>query len=358
MGRLGRSQPNRPILVRHPRNWDRAFTLGPFETLSEWPALTVETPNADVFLGPFETVSEWPALTFTNDYHLILQPFETLSEWPDLGVSVPVLPGDSLTGESGQVEWNGTLWGAGTSFRVQEITGWLSLPQLDNLNVQRPSRHGAWPARRLAQQRIVTIRLQPQSFGDPAEIDDLLDQLDAVTGVLADETEWPLVIKGYGTAQLAYGAIMDRDVVMDGLYSVGAPTVSVMIVCSDPRRYSLVRTGVNLPADQTVEASNAGNTATNPILRITGPVVDPTITNLTLDRSVQFSLTLDDGEQLVIDTDAGTAVVGSDSQMQHLTGISAPVTEFVLTRGANRLRYSPGSGGVAPAVCLYRDSRM
>jgi hypothetical protein len=356
VARAGRSYPNRPIIARHPRNWDRSLTLGPFETTSEWPEITVTTPNANVSLGAFETVSEWPDLQISNDFALTLGPFETLSEWPALQVTVPVLPGDSLTGEAGQVEWNGTLWGPGTSFRVRSIDGWRSLPQLDNLNVERPSRHGAWAARRLAQQRLVTIRLQPQSFGDRTLTDDLLAELDAVTGVLGDETEWPLVVKGFGAPQMVFGAIADRDIPMDDLYSVGAPNVSLLIVCSDPRRYSINRTGVDLPADQTVEVANAGNTPTNPILRITGPVTDPVITNLTLDRIVQFGVTLGSGEQLVIDTDAGTAVVGSDSQMQHLTGVSVPVTEFVLARGSNQLRYEPGAGGIAPVVCLYRDS--
>lgn len=353
MARLGRSQPI-PVTIRGRLTfWQAAVELPTFSLGWAFPSLTVTSPSVTIPLGTFSLGWEFPGLSLP----IGLPTFSLGWEFPTLVASVPTKPGDQLTGADGQIEWNGTLWGPGTLFTVQSIEGWRSLPQLDNLNVQRPSRHGAWAARRLAQQRLVTIRLQPNSIADPTEIDDLLAQLDSVTGVLEDETEWPLVIKGYGDAQLAFGAIADRDIPMDGLYSVGAPSVSLLIVCSDPRRYSLSRTGVNLPLGDDISMTNAGNVATHPILRIPGPVVDPTITNQTLDRVLQFSLTIADGEQLVIDTDAGTAVIGSDSEMSTLTGVSVPVTEFVLARGDNELLYSSGSGGdTNPAVVLYRDA--
>lgn len=354
MARLGRSHPI-PVTIRGRLVfWQATVELPTFELGWEFPALQVVSPSVAIPLPTFELGWEFPSLSLP----IGLPTFELGWEFPALAVVVPTKPGDNLTGANGQVEWNGTLWGAGTSFTLQEITGWRSLPQLDNLNVQRPSRHGAWPARRLAQQRLVTIRLQPNSISDPEQIDDLLAELDAVTGPLEDETEWPLVVKLYGDPQLAFGAILDRDVPNDGDYSVGAPSVSVLIVCSDPRRYSLSRTGVDLPLDTTITLTNAGNVSTHPIIRVNGPVLDPAVTNLTLDRVLQFSLELADGEQLVIDTDAGTAVIGSESQMQTLTGISVPVTEFVLARGANQVRFSAGDGGSNATTVLYRDAFM
>ncbi|KAB8186853.1 hypothetical protein FH608_046020 [Nonomuraea phyllanthi] len=352
MARLGRSQPIPVTNVGRLTYWQAATDLPSFSLGWEFPSLQVVSPSVTIPLGSFALGWEFPRVSLPVG----LPAFSLEWEFPAIVAVVPTNPGDNLTGADGQIEWNGTVWGPGTPFTVQEITGWRSLPQLDNLNVQRPSRHGAWPARRLAQQRVVTIRLQPNSIGNETEIDDLLSQLDQVTGVLEDETEWPLVIKGFGDAQLAFGAIVDRDVAMDDLYSVGAPTVSVMIVCADPRRYSLSRSGVDLLLDEEIVVSNAGNVATHPIVRIPGPVVDPTLTNLTLDRVLQFSITLDDSEQMVIDTDVGTVTVGSDSQMRTLTGVSVPVTEWVLARGTNTLKYSANSGGDSPAVCLYRDS--
>lgn len=355
MARAGRSYPNRPVVVRHPRTFDRHVALGAFETVSEWPPLTVATPNARFTLTPFETTSEWPPLTFGLEQNFTLAPFETVSEWPPLTVDVPVLPGDRIT-EAGQVEWNGTLWGPGTAFRVQEITGWRGLPTIENLNVARPTRHGAWDARKLAQQRIVGIRLQLNSATDPAMIDDLLDELDAVTGIPEDETPLSLVIKAYGAPHLATGQIIDRDVVLGGDYNVGQPTVSILIACADPRRYNPDRSGVLVPVGATVQVGNAGNTATHPEIRIDGPVENPVIVNATLDREIAFALVLDLGERLTIDTIDGNATVAGDSVMSTLTGSSAPVSDLVIAKGTNAISYTADSGGNAGAVFLYRDA--
>lgn len=337
------------------------LNLAPSPIVRPWSVPTPDistTGSPPTQVTPSRLAAPWsiPAPDVRVDVTVAPEPIAGVWSVPVPDVTVPVNPGDAMTGDPGQIEWNGTLWGPSTPFVVQTIEGWRSLPSLDNLNVERPSRHGAWAARRLAQQRLVTIRLQPQAFSDPTLVDDLLSELDAVTGVLEDETEWPLVIKGYGDAQLVFGAIADRDIPMDALYSVGAPSVSLLIVCSDPRRYSLTRTGVDLAKDATVSLTNAGNTGTHPILRITGPVTDPAITNLTLDRVLEFDVVIASGDQMVIDTDAGTVVVGSESRLSTLTGASVPVTEFVLGRGVNDLEYTAASGGTAPVVVLYRDS--
>lgn len=355
MARAGRAHPNRPVVSRHPRMFGRSITLDAFETTSEWPALVVDTPNANLFLDPFETTSEWPAVSLSYEQIFTLGAFETVSEWPPITATVPILPGDSIT-TPGQVEWAGTLWGPGTQFRVQEISGWRSLPSIDNLNVSRPNTHGAWDARKLAQQRLVTIKLQLDSATDPELIDDLLDQLDQVTGIPEDETPLSLVIKAYGSPHLAFGQIIDRDVVLGGDYNVGLPQVSVLIACADPRRYNPDRSGVLIPAGGSEQVSNAGNIATHPIIRIDGPVTNPTIHNQTLDRRLSFLLALADGDRLTITTADGTAMVGDDSVMSTLTGTSAPVSDLVIGRGTNTISYSADAGGAAGAVFLYRDA--
>ncbi|MGW4663170.1 hypothetical protein [Streptosporangium sandarakinum] len=357
--RLGRGYPVQPVTGRQLYRLDETLVLAVFETVSEWPVLGIETPSADIFLPAFETVSEWPALTLTFDQAFTLPVFESPSEWPALGIVTPILPGANITAP-GQVEWNGTLWGTGTAVRVREITGWRSLPPTSNLNVERPSRHGAWAARKIAQQRIVTIKLQVTSTGDPTLIDDLLDELDAVTGLGEDETELPLVIRGYGAPLLAYGAIVDRDVAMDGDWSAGVANVGLLIACSDPRLYSLERHGATIPPNTPTMLANAGNAATHPLIRLEGPAMNPTLTRTVAgatDRAIHFDLTVADGEVLEIDTDAGIASIGSTSVMSALTGSSVPVGDFVLAAGTNTITYTAASGGAAGADFLWRDAR-
>lgn len=357
MARAGRSYPNRPRLSRHPRMWDWSVTLGPFETVSEWPSLLVETPNANLFLGPFETVSEWPGLTFTYDQNFVLPPFETLSEWPDPGAQVPILPGDNITG-SYQIEYNGTLFGGyGNTYQIigGSVEGWDDLPALDSANVARPTWHGSWPGRWYAQDRQVTATIAI-SVGDGGDFAGAVAALRHLLTPPPGETGAPLVISTRDETLMVPEAVVDTRTMPTGSYHAGWVPVAVRWVCADPRRYNVDRSGVLVPADATVDIINAGNVASHPLLRIDGPVVNPSIINTTMGRTLDFLITLNEGERLTIDTDAGNATVGGQSVLSTLTGTSSPVSDFVLERDVNAVTYSPDSGGALGLVVLYRDA--
>lgn len=357
MARAGRSYPNTPRLSRHPRNWDWLLALDAFETTSEWPPVTVDTPNVNLLLDAFETVSEWPDLTFSNDYHLTLPAFETLSEWPDLAASVPVLPGDNITG-SYQIEFNGTLFGGyGNIYQVVagSVEGWDDLPGMDSANVSRPSWHGSWPGRMLAQERQVTATIAI-NVGDDDDFAGAVATLRRLLAPPVGETGAPLVISTRDEILMVPEAVVDTRTMPMGAYHAGWVPVAVRWICADPRRYNVVRSGLDIPPGATVEIDNAGNVASHPLLRIDGPVVNPELANTTLDRTLSFLLTLADGERLTIDTDAGNATVAGESVLSTLTGTSAPVGDFVLERGTNAISFAADSGGAAGMVALYRDS--
>lgn len=355
MARLGRAHPSRPLLTRKRVQVFRVVTLPVFETVDEFPPLVTAVPGANIYLPVFEAADEFPPLVLSYEQRYALPVFETADEFPELVVDVPIRAGQAITA-AGQAELNGTVWGAGTDVRVLlPVEGWRSTPQLINLNVERPNRHGAWAARTLSQQRLVTLRLQPNSASDPTLIDDLLDAIDQVAYIGADETPISLVIRPYGAAQLVLGKVIDRHVDLDGDYNAGLPTVSVLFACADPRRYNIDRTGISISVSQTVQVINAGNTETHPLVRIPGPVTNPRISNGATGRLLAFSLSLDAGEQLVIDTDNGTATVDGDNVTSSLTGSSAPVDGWVLTRGANAITYTATSGG-DELTLLYRDA--
>ena len=277
---------------------------------------------------------------------------------PTPTVSVPVLPGETIDGP-GQVEFGGIRWGGpGNQFRVQEITGWESRPALDNLNELRPSRHGAWAGRKLAQQRLVAIRLLVDSIADPTQVDEALDELAWATRVLDDDSQLSLVIKGYGEPLLAYGAVADYDVPWDGDYSVGAPTATVLIACPDPLKYSLTQQSVVVPAGGEATATNGGNTATPPRIRIDGPAENPVLTNITLDRVLAFDLQVEGGQRLEIDTQRGTVTIGSTDRRSTLAALSVPVEDFVLGTGTNTLTFEVDSGGATGAEFLFRSAKL
>lgn len=357
MARAGRSYPNRPRLSRHPRNWDWPISLPPFETVSEWPDLTVETPNVTLFLAPFETTSEWPDLTLAYDQNLVLPPFETLSEWPGLDVDVPILPGDALTGNY-QIEYNGTLFGGyGNTYQIiaGSVEGWDDLPGMDSSNVARPTWHGSWAGRMLAQERQVTATIAV-NIGDNEDFAGAVATLRRLLTPPIDERGGPLVIATRDEILMSVEAVADTRTMPTGAYQAGWIPVAVRWICADPRRYNVVRSGRDIPAGGTVAISNAGNVASHPLLRLDGPVVNPVITNSTLERTLSFLLTLEEGERLTIDTDSGNATVDGESVLSTLTATSAPVGDFVFERGSNTISFSVDSGGATGMVALYRDA--
>lgn len=359
MARLGRSQPI-PVTIRGRLTYHRADVALPvFESVSEWPALNITTPNVNLSLPVFESVSEWPALDLRYEQFFALPVFESVSEWPALTVTIPVKPGDSLTGANGEAEWNGTLWGPTTSVKVLlPVDGWLGSPDIDNLNVEKPNGHGAWDALKLAKQRIVSLRLQANSVSDIPSIDELLEQVIAATGIPESEEPLPLVIKGYGSPKLAYGQVIDRPIVMDSDYNSGLPTVGVLIACGDPRLYGLDPRGATIPLNTPTALSNAGNASSHPLIRLEGPLTNPTLVNQTLDRTLQFTITLTAGQVLEIDTKGTTVTLDGVSKMSTLGGVSDPVHDFVLQAGANTIQYTTSADGTEGADLTWRDATI
>lgn len=354
MARLGRGQPipvaNLGRLTYHQATAD----LPAFALTWGFPAVTVVSPSVTIPLASFSLTWEFPSLSVP----IGLPSFSLDWSFPPVTAVVPVKPGDRLTGLAGQVEWNGFLMGAGTTFRVQQIDGWRSLPPVNDLNVERPTRHGAWAARKLTGQRVVTIKLRLDSGSDPTQMDALLDQLDAATGIPETEDPLPLVIKGFGDPQLAYGQITDRDISMDGDWSVGQAGGAIQIVCPDPRRYSLLRHGTNIPLNAPTQLANTGNTGTHPLIRIQGPATDPVLDNETLGRTLSFAISIPDGKYLEIDTDNGTVSLDGVNKMSTLGGGSSPVQDWVLASGANTITYTAGTGGDNGADVLWRDASI
>lgn len=357
MARYGRGYPAPSRQVGPAfRGVNQDVTLGSFGLTWSFPAVTVTSPSVTIPLPTFGLTWSFPPIALP----VALSTFALSWSFPSIAAVVPPRPGDQLSGASGEVEWNGSLWGPTTNVRVLlPVEGWLGSPSIDNLNVARPSRHGAWDARKLAQQRIVTLRLQPQAAADPAHVHEFLDPIIAATGLSASEDPLPLVIKGYGEPMLAYGQVIDRPITMDGDYNAGLPTVGVLIACGDPRLYTLLRHGVTVPIGVETALANVGNTETNPLIRLPGPVVDPVLVNQTLDRTLRFAITLTAGQILEIDTDNGTVTQAGVNKMSTLTGSGiVPVQDFVLASGSNTILYTATSGGLPGADILWRDATI
>ncbi|MGI5274900.1 phage distal tail protein [Nonomuraea sp. CA-218870] len=235
------------------------------------------------------------------------------------------------------------------------MEGWEDLPSMDSSNVARPTWHGSWPGRFYAQERQVTATIAV-NVGEGGDFAGAVAALRHLLTPPVGETGAPLVISGRDEILMAPEAVVDTRAMPTQSFHVGWVPVAVRWICSDPRRYNVIRSGVAVPPEATVDITNAGNVATHPLLRVDGPVVNPSLANTTLSRTLDFVLTLAEGERLVIDTDAGNATVDGESVLSTMTGTSAPVGDFVFERGVNSITFAPDSGGDAGLTVLYRDA--
>ncbi|MFD8948998.1 hypothetical protein ACFV0B_09115 [Streptomyces xanthophaeus] len=293
--------------------------------------------------------------------------------------------GDQLT-TAGQIQYGDLLLGAGTYYRWQKLAGWESLPALDSGTVLRAGGHGAYPGTLYAQAR--TITLDPLMVRAPsATIGQAVRALNAHTGVVQDEQPLAVWLDERGPL-LTHARIVRRSVPVGIGYRQGViPGAALQWEATDPRRYGIqeqeATAGLPQPEDGlswntdpgpehlayplnfglpgstgTLVTLNGGDADTHPIITFRGPVVRPSLTNITTGRIVEYDITLAAEDRLTVDTADGTVTLnGTASRLYTATPQSAPEELFTLPPGACPLtfRAAPGTGGPAASVTVrYR----
>ncbi len=339
MARLGRGTSTSSKVVRPFRRQDAEHGLGVFATSSTFPPLTVTSPSVAFTLPVFATTSQFPTFTIEYDTQFALGVFATTSSFPEIAPDVPILPGQFLTGHY-PIEWARTVFGV-APYYVISVEGWDDLPEIDSGNAVRSARHGSWPGRDFAQSRtvsaVIAISDSAEGFGGARR------DLRRILNVSEDGSQLDLVIRT-DSETLKTKAKINGRVLPTESYGQGFTAVAVRWVCADPRRYDLQQQSVTITPGGAEFLVNDGDIATNPIIKINGPVVDPVITNDTLERILRFNITLADGKQLIVDTDAGTVTLDGDDRMDTLSSLSVPVEEWVIPAGTSRISYATTSG--------------
>jgi hypothetical protein len=358
VARLGRGQPNRPLFV-HPRLGQRHadVALPVWETVSEWPGLDVTTPDARFELPVWETLSEWPALDVRKHAYPALPVWETISEWPDLTVSVPTLPGDLITADF-MIEWGGLVFGGiDNVYQIVggSVEGWEDMPELVSGNAPRAARHGSWPGRDYLNERIVSAVVAISGPEDSEAFTLASRNLRRAMGISASGTESFLAIRTAGETLIAE-AKADGRIQPTQHYGQRFTAVQLRWRCSDPTRLDLHQQSVLVPIDGSDSCDNEGDLESRPVIRIRGPVTNPVVTNVTLERILRFDITVPDGSRFDIDTKRGTATIGTEDHMDKLSNQSVPVEEWVLAAGENTVSFSADSDGNNGAEILFRSS--
>lgn len=280
---------------------------------------------------------------------------------------------------SRHITWRGVQIGGGSVYRLSDLEGWKSLPVMRVSNTDRQGRHGQYPGSMFAGGRVITATYNVS--GD--NLDALVEELR--TGLAPDENpvEEELVISWDGTTRMVLARCERHQPTVDPLWAAGYTTGVIQWTATDPRQYSAMlhssSTGLPAPSGSGVAfplgfpldfgpglsggqviVANVGSAATWPLLVIAGPVTGPQILDMDGGNQLTFddSFTVLAGQQLVIDTDLRTVLIGGTvSRRNELT----TAQWFPLPKGGQPTRVGFRAASFDPAAMLtvqWRDAWM
>jgi hypothetical protein len=280
------------------------------------------------------------------------------------GLTDDLVPGSLIT-RDGQVQWAGLLMGPGTPYQIDSagLTGWEDIPDFDTSDADRPTAHGAWPGSRYAKPRKVSGQMWvlPASPGD-ATLTTVRALRKALS--LADEERW-LTVRLHGELLTVRARVSQRVLPVDRVYALqGVAHGSVQWQADDPRRYGAneqtldssppePETGLTFPlafpldfgqATSTgdVSGENTGSAPTQPVLTFTGPCTNPTVTERVSGKRLRYVITLTAGDQLQVDTMAGTVMLNGTASRRHTAAAdSDPEELFAFGPGRFELSFRP-----------------
>jgi len=279
-------------------------------------------------------------------------------------------PGQDVESANGVVDAQGTTW------YLTKIEGWHDAP-LPRLSMSaRAGEHGAFDGPAYLEPRVITI----EGVAVCADRISAWRARDIAASVLGDASLGlsTLVVTqaGYLTRQAEVRRSGD---IKTAPMAANAFRWSIVLVAPNPRRYSdtLSTQSVGLPqgsgsglvfpllfpldfgsaqAGGDMTLTNAGTMATWPTWEILGPLDGPIITAVASGEQLLFdpTLTVPDGETLIIDTDAKTVLLSGINVRDRLFTAGW----FHLDPGDTQVRFqsTAGSDPDAQLTATWRDA--
>lgn len=281
-------------------------------------------------------------------------------------------PGGLVT-RPGQLQYGQMLLGGGTSAGWRELAGWRDSPEGQSSDSQRPQSHGTYAGDVFAESVTVTFTFMLR--GTPAEKIAALNTIEKYAPM--DSVERCLAVDDGDGTWVRWGRLIGRQVPQDKHFSHAPVECSLQFLCADPRRYTLDESthtvtlpvssgGLEYPLTYPLDygtsssgaavATNTGSIGTSPVVTFYGPLTDPILT--TPVWSMGFRINLVDGERLVVDTNAGTALLnGTADRLYLIRNDSDPLERCLLPEGSTDLTLI-APAGTGRATVTYQHARM
>lgn len=264
----------------------------------------------------------------------------------------------------GRIQWGDLVMGPGTGYSISDISGIDDLPEVRNTDVAKTDAHGDYTGPDYTGPRVVQLALTLV-----ADSPDLLRQmiLDLRRATQPGQMPADLQLLDWGIS--VSGKVRKRSVPYDAAYLWRTGQAAIEWYCADPYLYGLDEqsesttayspsAGRTYPRTHPVTYGSAGSsgsiTATNdgdatayPVLRLDGPVANPSIEQTTTGALLVLDTTLQPGDFLLIDTRSRAVLFqGSSPRRSWVRGGS---TWPVLEPGDNQITYRgsalPGAPG-------------
>lgn len=220
--------------------------------------------------------------------------------------------------------FNGQVFGgAGSPYQILSVDGLESLPGIRNQDDNRGYNDGMFTGRDFLSGRTISIIFQ--TFGN--SLGSAQTNYNTIQSVLLPQTSGttPLYFKFPNSPtqeQFINARVRGLRTTVDPNYTYGMITSQVEFFCPDPnyynntlqtatlaylpptgRTYNRVYNLIYTPASNAVTTTvdNIGWGTTYPTITLVGPIVNPTLSNVTTGNSLTFNCTLTGSDVLVID---------------------------------------------------------
>jgi len=251
------------------------------------------------------------------------------------------------------------------AYNIETFTGRSSTPPVRGDNVRIPYREGSlWQPKMFDENKVLLSMFilgcnpdgtMPTTHSRRAQFNKNLEQLQKLFAVrhrelsivkVKDMPDGPLTLTGSAGCD----ETTDPTTMAGGTRGVMTATLTM----ADPFWYAPTATHIVTSAGLTAE--NSGTTiAKDMTITLTGPLLNPALTNTTLGIALRYSGELTGGQTVVLDTDAFTAVEGTSNRIGNVTH-SGSDRWMALLDGANEMtltNWQGGSVGAGTATISY-----
>ncbi|MER6103625.1 phage tail domain-containing protein [Streptomyces sp. NPDC001832] len=283
----------------------------------------------------------------------------------------------------GRIQWGDLTFGPGSPYMVTAINGLDDMPDIRAEDIARPDQHGDYTGPDTTGARIIQLGL-----GLRADSPDELRKLTLALRAATQPQRQPQPLRLLDQDTLVYGKVRQRNIPYDAEYLWRTGTAALELYCADPHLYSLTEhsasttayspaAGRTYPLTYTgavpgrmygdagqsgrLTAINDGASPAYPVLRIDGPVANPSIEQVTTGGGLVIDGTLQPGEYLVIDTRTRAVLLMGSSPRR--SWVRAGSTWPLLQPGPNSLAYRgsalPGASGQPSLLTVtWRDTSL